>query len=114
MEILLIQSIFCTSSFMYKYRKCRNNSQIRDAAGANWNNTGVIIVAPATASTTFTDQNNPNLTWTGTVTTAGITINNIAGAATGAEKLCRAITGNTTYTTYKTTGFRHIYIFNLS
>ena len=34
------------------------------------------------------------------------TINNIAGAATGAEKsFGRAITGNTTYTTYKITGF---------
>ena len=79
---------------------------IRNAAGATWNDTGMIVVAPATASITFTDQNNPTPTWTGTVTTAGITINGITGAATGAEKsFGRAITGNTTYTTYKILGF---------
>ena len=32
--------------------------QIRDAAGANWNDTYVLIIAPATASVTITDQNN--------------------------------------------------------
>jgi len=101
-ELYFVPPLSCTS-----LENVETIPDIRDAAGATWTNTGIIIVAPATASITFTDQNNTSPTWTGTVTTAGITINNIAGAATGAEKsFGKAVTGNVTYTTYKITGFQ--------
>ena len=77
---------------------------IRNAAGQTWS-TFVTVVAPATASVTIVDENNTTPTWTGDITTGGVTINNITGASTGAEKLYgRAVTGNVTYTTYKISG----------
>ena len=79
--------------------------QIRDAAGANWNDTYVLIIAPATASVTITDQNNTTPTWTGNFTTAGVTINNISGAATDSQKsFGRVVIGNPNYTNYKIKG----------
>ena len=71
---------------------------IRDAAGQNWN-TFLTIVAPATASVTISDENTPTPTWTGNFTHGGVTINNIAGAATGTEKsFGRTVIGCLLYT----------------
>ena len=79
---------------------------IRDAAGQNWN-TFLTIVAPATASVTISDENTPTPTWTGNFTNGGVTINNIAGAATGTDKsFGRTVIGNPNYTTYKIQGLR--------
>ena len=88
-ELYFVPPLSCTS-----LENVETIPQIRDAAGATWSNTGIIIVAPATASITFADENNSTPTWTGNSTTAGITINNISGSTTGAEKsFGRAITG---------------------
>ena len=77
---------------------------IRDAAGQNWN-TFLTIVAPATASVTISDARTPTPTWTGNFTDNNVTINNIAGAATGTEKsFGRTVIGNPNYTTYKIQG----------
>ena len=79
---------------------------IRDAAGQNWN-TFLTIVAPATASVTISDENTPTPTWTGNFTNGSVTINNIAGAATGTDKsFGRTVIGNPDYTTYKIQGLR--------
>jgi len=98
-DMYFVPPLSCTSN-----ETVETIPQIRNAANATWN-TFVTIVAPATASVTLVDQNNATPTWTGDFTTGGVSINNISGAATGAEKnYGRAITGNTTYTTYKITG----------
>ena len=98
-DMYFVPPLSCTSN-----ETVETIPQIRNAANATWN-TFVTIVAPATASVTLVDQNNTTPTWTGDFTTGGVSINNISGAATGAEKsFGRAITGNTSYTTYKISG----------
>ena len=98
-DMYFVPPLSCTSN-----ETVETIPQIRNAANATWN-TFVTIVAPATASVTLVDQNNTTPTWTGDFTTGGVSINNISGAATGAEKsFGRAITGNASYTTYKISG----------
>ena len=98
-DMYFVPPLSCTSN-----ETVETIPQIRNAANATWN-TFVTIVAPATASVTLVDQNNTTPTWTGDFTTGGVSINNISGAATGAEKsFGRAITGNSSYTTYKISG----------
>ncbi len=98
-DMYFVPPLSCTSN-----ETVETIPQIRNAANANWN-TFVTIVAPATASVTIVDENNTLPTWTGDFTTGGVSINNISGGATGPEKSNgRAITGNTSYTTYKISG----------
>ena len=98
-DMYFVPPLSCTSN-----ETVETIPQIRNAASATWN-TFVTIVAPATASVTLVDQNNTTPTWTGDFTTGGVSINNISGATTGAEKsFGRAITGNASYTTYKISG----------
>ena len=98
-DMYFVPPLSCTSN-----ETVETIPQIRNAANADWN-TFVTIVAPATASVTIVDQNNTTPTWTGDFTTVGVSINNISDGATGAEKSNgRAITGNTSYTTYKIIG----------
>ena len=75
----------CTSASCTSIETIETIPNIRDAAGAKleyfFNN-----CSPATASVTISDANTPTPTWTGNFTNAGVTINNIVGAATGTEK----------------------------
>ena len=85
---------------------------IRDAAGQDWN-TFLTIVAPATASVTISDENTPTPTWTGNFTNGSVTINNIAGAATGTDKsFGRTVIGNPDYTTYKIQGLKVTFLYS--
>ena len=100
LDMYFVPPLSCTS-----LESIETISDITDQAGGTWNNTFITIVTPATASVTIVDQNNTTPTWTGAITTTGVTINDISNAATGAEKSYgRAVTGNASYTTYKING----------
>ena len=98
-ELFFVPPLSCTS-----IENIETIPQIKDVSGSTWANTGVTIVAPATASITFTDTHNSSPIWTGVATS--VTINGINGASSNVIKsFGRPVTGNTSYTTYKITGF---------
>ena len=97
-ELFFVPPLSCTS-----VDNIETIPQIQDVSGSTWVDTGLIIVAPATASITFTDKNNSSPIWTGVATS--VTVNGINGASSDAIKsFGRPVTGNSSYTTYKITG----------
>ena len=102
-DLYFVPPLSCTS-----LESIETISDIENNAEIEWaDNTFLTIVTTASASVTIADYNNTTPTWTGAITTTGVTINDISNAATGAEKSYgRAVTGNASYTTYKIKGLK--------
>ena len=101
-ELFFVPPLSCTS-----IENVETIPKIRDVSGSTWSDTGVIIIAPATASITFSDQYNPTPIWTGVAT--AVTINGISAGTppnvSSVKSGGRPVTGNASYTTYIITGF---------